>query len=179
METPYHRIAGHSLNRLAAPQRWRLRFRDDALVLDLRVPAAQAIHTEHDLWRALTALSPQLITYLMSFMTLGISGVRQQTQLNILVRADRNLAWIHIGFLLAVAITPFSTALLAEFITYRLALVVYWFDVLLLGVALYAGGRYAIRAELVKPDTPHSRRCTHVSPISRPSLHPFPDGETL
>jgi uncharacterized membrane protein len=56
-------------------------------------------------------------------------------------------------FLLAVAITPFSTALLAEFITYRLALVVYWFDVLLLGAALYAGWRYATRAGLVKPDT--------------------------
>ncbi len=158
MGTPYHRIAGQSLERLAALSDGVFAFAMTLLVLDLRVPAAQAIHTEHDLWRALVALSPQLITYLMSFMTLGIFWVGQQTQLNRLVRADRNLAWIHIGFLLAVAITPFSTALLSEFITYRLALVVYWFDVLLLGVALYAGWRYATRAGLVKPDTPEEVR---------------------
>jgi len=34
--------------------------------------------------------------------------------------------------------TPFSTMLLAEFIAYRLALLVYWSNVLILGFVLYA-----------------------------------------
>jgi uncharacterized membrane protein len=53
------------------------------------------------------------------------SGVGQQTQLNQIARADRNLAWIHIAFLCAITLTPFTTSLLAEFIHYRTALLVY------------------------------------------------------
>lgn len=49
------------------------------LVLDPRVPAAAAVNSEHDLWRALGALSPRLIVFLMSVMTLGIFWVGQQT----------------------------------------------------------------------------------------------------
>jgi uncharacterized membrane protein len=65
-------------------------------------------------------------------MTLGIFRVGQQTQLNHFARADRNLAWIHIAFLCAVCLAPFSTSLLAEYIHYRVALLVYWFNILLL-----------------------------------------------
>ena len=47
---------------------------------------------------------------------------------------------------------PFSTALLAEFITYRIAQVVYWLNLLLLGVALFTSWRYAQRAGLLKEE---------------------------
>ena len=90
----------------------------------------------------------------MSFLTLGIFWVGQQTQLNHLARSDRHLTWIHIAFLFAVTITPFSTMLLAEFISYRLALIVYWINVLLLGAVLYATWGYSTRAGLVKEDIP-------------------------
>ena len=63
--------------------------------------------------------------YAMSFLTLGIFWVGQQTQLNHLERADRDLAWLHIWYLAAVALMPFSTRLLAEFIEFRTALLVY------------------------------------------------------
>jgi uncharacterized membrane protein len=42
-----------------------------------------------------------------------------------LERSQRSLTWIHLVFLLAVSLTPFSTALLAEFVRYRVALLVY------------------------------------------------------
>ena len=48
------------------------------LVRDLRTPAA-AVHGEGDLWRALLALAPWLLVYLMSFLTLGIFWVGQQS----------------------------------------------------------------------------------------------------
>ena len=48
---------------------------------------------------------------------------------------------------------PFSTGLLAEFITYRLALVVYWLNLLLLGAVLFASFGYAERPGLMKDDT--------------------------
>lgn len=94
----------------------------------------------------------------MSFMTLGIFWVGQQTQLNQLARSNRNLTWIHLIFLLAVSLTPFSTALLSAFITYRLALVVYWLNIFLLGAVLFVSWRYAQRAGLLKDETTEELR---------------------
>lgn len=122
------------------------------LVLDLRVPTAEAVHSEHGLWRALVAFSPRFIMYLMSFLTLGIFWVGQQTQLNHLACSDRNLTWIHIAFLFAVSIMPFSTTLLAGYPHYRIALLIYWANILLLGGVLYGSWGYAIRRSLVKND---------------------------
>jgi hypothetical protein len=137
MSTMYNLIAGQSVERLAALSDGLFAIAMTLLVLDLRVPASRGIHTELGLWVALVKLLPAFIPYFMSFVTLGIFWVGQQTQLNRFARSDRNLTWIHLGFLLAVSLMPFSTALLAEFITYRTALVVYWLNVLLLGVVLY------------------------------------------
>ena len=88
----------------------------------------------------------------MSFLTLGIFWVGQQTQLNHFASSDRNLAWIQLAFLLAVTLMPFSTGLLSAFITYRLALVVYWLNIFLLGTVLYVSLKYASRAGLLKED---------------------------
>lgn len=137
MPTRYDQIAGQSVERLAALSDGIFAVAMTVLVLDLRVPAAEAVHTERDLWHALVALSPRLLVYLMSFLTLGIFWVGQQTQLNYLARSDRNLSWIHIAFLFAVSLMPFSTTLLAQFIAYRLALLAYWVNLALLGLVLY------------------------------------------
>jgi uncharacterized membrane protein len=89
------------------------------------------------------ALAPRFVPYLLSFMTLGIFWVGQQTQLDHFVRSDRTLTWLHLGFPLAVTILPFSTAVLAEFMTYRLAMVAYWLNLVLLGAMLWGSVRYA------------------------------------
>lgn len=122
------------------------------LVLDLRVPATDLVHSERDLWRALVALAPRLIPYVVTFMTVGIFWVGQQAQLNLFQRSDRNLTWIHIAFLFVVTLTPFSTALLAQFIAFRTALAVYWLNIFLLGATLYASWAYAYRGGLVKEE---------------------------
>jgi TMEM175 potassium channel family protein len=47
---------------------------------------------------------------------------------------------------------PFSTAFLGQFITYRLAVAVYWSNIFLLGVVIYWSWVYATRAGLLKSD---------------------------
>ncbi len=150
----YNRIAGHSIERLAALSDGIFAVAMTLLVLDLHGPAREAIHSEEGLCRALAAMAPQLVAYLMSFLTLGIFWNGQQAQLNHLARGDRHVTWIHIAFLFAVSIMPFSTRLLAEFITYRTALLCYWGNILLLGLVLLAGWRCAITGGLVKDGTP-------------------------
>jgi TMEM175 potassium channel family protein len=152
--TIYNRIAGHSKDRLAALSDGVFAFAMTVLVLDLRPPALEAIHSEADLGHALLALGPRLLTFLMSFMTLGIFWVGQQTQHDALDHADRSYTWWHIGFLMAVCLLPFSTGLLAEFIAFRVALLVYWANILLLGLLLLASWYRAKWFGLVSKDAP-------------------------
>jgi uncharacterized membrane protein len=106
MPSLYNRVAGQSVDRLAALSDGIFAVAMTLLVLDLRVPTAEAVGSERDLWHALVLLSPRLLIFLMSVMTLGIFWVGQQTQLNRFARADRNLAWIHIAFLCCVSPDP-------------------------------------------------------------------------
>jgi uncharacterized membrane protein len=154
MPTLYNRIANQNLDRLSALSDGVFAFAMTLLVLDLAVPVASDIHTEHDLWRALARLAPSGIMYLMGFLTLGIFWNGQQTQLNYIERSDRDLTWIHLAFLLTVTFVPFSTKLLATFIHYRTALVIYWLNILGMGALLYVSWKYVTRHEMIREDTP-------------------------
>jgi len=154
MPTLYNLIQGRSLERLAALSDGIFAVAMTLLVLDLHIPSAEQIHSESELIHALAALAPQWITYGMSFLTLGIFWAGQQTQLNHIARGTRDLTWIHLGFLFVVTLVPFSTRLLAEFITYKLAIGIYWLNILALGATLYWSWMHAVRANLVKEDTP-------------------------
>lgn len=162
----YHRFAGQSVERLAALSDGIFAVAMTLLVLDLRVPMGNALHSQEPLWASgalsseqvvwgvLVKLGPSVLTFLTGFLTLGMFWVGQQTQLNHLATSDRSLTWIHLAFLTAVALMPFSTALLSQYITYRFAVVVYWLNLLLLGIVLLVGWRYAVGAGLIREETP-------------------------
>jgi len=152
MPTLYNKIQGQSLERLAALSDGIFAVAMTLLVLDLHVPVRDLVHSEGQLRAALLVLTPQFVAYLMSCLPLGIFWAGQQTQLNYLSRGNRDLTWIHIAFLFAVSVLPFSTRLLAEFIQFRTALVLYWLNVFAPGAILYCSWRYATRAALLKED---------------------------
>jgi uncharacterized membrane protein len=150
----YNEIAGRSPDRLGSLSDGVFAFAMTLLVLDLRVPAVEAVHSEAALQHALATLAPNLLTYLLSFMTLGIFWVAHHTQISKLRHSDRNLTWISLGFLLMVTFVPFSTKLLAAFITYRTALLVYWLNIVGLGATIYWSWGYMSRANLFKEEAP-------------------------
>jgi uncharacterized membrane protein len=166
MNTFYNRIAGHSLERIAALSDGIFAVAMTLLVLDLRTPVAEAIQRfstpalwttpglekELALLQALGELLPHFLPYLMSFITLGIFWVAQQTQLNHFAESNRNLTWIHLLYLFIVSLMPFTTSLLAEFITYRLAVFIYWLHLLALGIVLFVSWYYATKANLMKEE---------------------------
>ncbi len=152
MPTLYNKIQGQSLERLAALSDGIFAVAMTLLVLDLHVPLRDMVHGEEQLRAALVALAPQFISYLMSCLTLGIFWAGQQTQLNYMERGNRDLTWIHIAFLFVVSLLPFSTRLLAEFIAFRTALLLYWGNILALGAVLYLSWRYAQSNGLLRED---------------------------
>lgn len=153
MRTLYNAIQGRSVERLAALSDGIFAVAMTLLVLDIHVPAAEGIHSETQLLHTLAGLAPQGVAYVMSFLTLGIFWAGQQTQLNHFEEGSRDLTWIHLGFLFTITLMPLTTHLLAEFIEYRAALVVYWLNILLPGVMLFWSWSYALHHKLVKEET--------------------------
>jgi uncharacterized membrane protein len=157
----YQRVAGSNLDRLAALDDGVFAIVLTLLVLDLRVPAEDLTHPERplwhsgamsaesELWHALGEVAPSLLAYLLSFLTLGMFYVGAQTLFNHLDRCDRHFTWLNLTFLLGVSLLPFSTALLARFMTFRVAVAAYWVNLLMLGLLLLAGMRHARSAGLL------------------------------
>ena len=154
MNTRYNRLAGHSVERLAALSDGIFAVAMTLLAIDLRLPAVELIHSERELVHALSSVAPNILVYFMSFLTLGIFWVGQQAQLNQLKRSNVRLTWIHLLLLFAVTLLPLSTKFLAEFLAYRTAMLAYWFNILIFGVILYGSWGYATRNALVKDDLP-------------------------
>jgi uncharacterized membrane protein len=151
MPVSYSDIVGEQIPRLANLSDSIFGVAMTLLVLEIRLPA-DYIETERQLWHGLLALGPRFLVYFMSFLTLGIFWNAQQVQLSRLARGDRHLTWIHIAFLATVTVTPYSAGLLENFIHLRIALAVFWLNLLLLGLMLYASWRYASVKGLLRGD---------------------------
>lgn len=174
MALSYNQVAGRRLERIAALSDGVFAFAMTLIVLEIRLPDPGPIRTEQDLWIALVGLAPRLVTYLLSFLTLGIFWNGQQTQLNWFENANWRLGWLQLVFLALVALMPFSTSVLAEFITFRLALLTYWLNILLLGLLLYVAWLYATRAGLVKAEAaPEVSRAINRRIIVAQTLYAF------
>src|SRR5260370_1186231 len=174
---PYPKLSGQNLAPLPAPSDGIFAVAMTLLVLGIHVRAATVMQAEQPLWtggswqseaqllNTLAPLGPQLLTYFMSFLTLGIFWAGQQTQLNQFARSDHRLTWIHLAFLLAVVLMPFSTSFLAGYITYRLPMAIYWLNLLMLGLLLFISLTYATRSGLMRPETTSDMSAASRGPI--------------
>jgi len=172
-ENSYNFIAGRSRERLAAISDGVFGFAMTLLVVDLKTPDPDGLVSSHDLLLGLIKLAPNLLIYLLSFMTLGIFWVGQQTQLNALDQTNRSLTWLHLGFLAAVTLMPFSTSLMAAHINRWPALLVYWANIFLLGAMLFACWRYSTSSNLLSEEAKGSDSVIERRIIVAQSLYAF------
>ncbi|MBN9298950.1 MAG: DUF1211 domain-containing protein [Filimonas sp.] len=141
----YNQIAGQKVQRIEAISDGVFAIALTLLVLDIKVPVADAIHSEADLIKTFCGLTPRLLTYFLSFMTLGIFWTGQTVQYSYIEKSDRHLNWLSLFFLLFVSILPFTTAFLSEHIEYKFSVGLYWANIFALGVTLYIHWVYAER----------------------------------
>jgi uncharacterized membrane protein len=152
MQTHYNTLAGGEVGRIAALSDGLFAIAATILVLDFHTPEPADIHSETDLLHALAASAPRLLPWLLSLLTLGIFWLGQQTQLNQLERADRDFTWASYLFLAAITVLPFSTRVLADFFEFRLAIALYWVNILLCGATIYLTWRLAVAGKLMASD---------------------------
>jgi uncharacterized membrane protein len=87
------------------------------LVLELKVPPADTVHSISDLWNGLIHLWPSYFAFTLSFGILLVSWVNHHYLFNILDKSSRPFLYAN-GFLLfTITFMPFPTALLAQYIS--------------------------------------------------------------
>src|SRR3954451_7900826 len=105
------------------------------LVLDLRPPESSG-EDGSALWHQLQDLGPQFAAYLLSFTMLGTFWLAQHTFLERCRRSDRMLSWATPALLFFFSTLPCAASRLAQHSHLTLAVLVYWADLLGLGVTL-------------------------------------------
>ena len=110
----YNQISGQNIQRIEFLSDGVFAIAITLLVLDIRVPIRDNISSEKDLIIAFFKLTPKLLTYFLSFMTLGIFWTAHSTQFHFIEKSDRNFNWLNLSFLLFVTTTPFTTAFLSD-----------------------------------------------------------------
>ena len=83
------------------------------LVLNLQIP--KGITSPTDLQNRLQALWPNLMSYILSFVIIGIYWVAHHNMFHYIKRSDRMFLWINILLLMCVAFIPFPAGLLGQF----------------------------------------------------------------
>ncbi len=112
------------------------------LILDVKVPV---VSHPAELTREVLALWPKCLSYMISFVMLGIYWVGQHNQFHLIRRTDRALLWINILFMMSISFVPFSTALLSTYPREQTAVVVYGVNLVMIGFILYGHWSYATR----------------------------------
>ncbi|MER6126096.1 TMEM175 family protein [Streptomyces sp. NPDC001795] len=83
------------------------------LILEIKVPKVG----EHgDLWHALGAQWPSYAAYVVSFLFIGIIWINHHQLLSYVARVDRTLMFLNLLVLMVVAVVPWPTAMLAEYL---------------------------------------------------------------
>ena len=123
------------------------------LVLDIALPAGASKH----LLRSVGDLWPSYLAYAASFSTIGAAWLGHNAITEYLDRADGTFVRLNLLLLLFVAFLPFPTKLFAEYISKdsveRVAVTFYGATLVLTSTLLLVLWRYAVRRQLVRPDT--------------------------
>jgi uncharacterized membrane protein len=87
------------------------------LILEIKVPAIDAIHSADDLWKGLAHLWPSYFAFILSFGFILIAWVNHHMTFNFLEKSSPKLMFANGFLLLNIIFLPYPTALLAEYIT--------------------------------------------------------------
>lgn len=123
------------------------------LVLTVEVPnVGRTASGGFDMGALLVASWPRFLSYVVSFIVLGVYWVGQHSQFHFIRRADQILIWLTLAFLMLVAAVPFSATLVGKYGAERAVIVFYGVHLIVIGTAHFFTWHYAVRAGLVDRD---------------------------
>ena len=125
------------------------------LILEISIPATTR---DTGLTKALLALWPRYLAYVLSFLVIARFWVAHHLAFRLIGRYDAVLVWLNLLLLMFVAFLPFPTAVLGRHNGTPAAAVLYAVAVILAGTASSAYWWYASgRGRLLRPDVGPAR----------------------
>ena len=85
------------------------------LIIEIKVPSAEGIHTKEELWSAFVHQWPSWFAFLMSFITILISWVNHSQFLKLIDKTSTRFKYANGLLLLSITMLPFPTAAVAEY----------------------------------------------------------------
>ncbi len=107
------------------------------LVLELKVTGLPENASNVVLAPALFHLWPEFLSYIVSFIGLGIYWVAHHYMYHVIKRSDRTLLWLNILFFMFVSLIPFSTNMINSFRQTQIAPLFFGANLTLIGWTLY------------------------------------------
>ena len=86
------------------------------LIIDIKVPAPDAIGTARELWLALGHLAPSVLAFVLSFAIILITWVNHHAAFRLVNRSSAAFIYANGFLLLTVVFMPFPTALVGEYL---------------------------------------------------------------
>ena len=126
------------------------------LVLELKVPDLPKSAASHELLYRLGEEAPAWMSFLLSFMYCGLLWFLHHLAMHFVRHMQALLVWLNLLFLMSISIWPFSCALLGHFIRNRAAVEIYFGNVLLAALLLWAQWLFARRRKLISEDDPRA-----------------------
>jgi uncharacterized membrane protein len=83
------------------------------LALDIKLPEGAEHFDSAALGRALVALAPKYVAYIVSFFVIGQFWVSHHLRFRYIRRFDATLIWLNLAFLMVIGFTPFASAVLS------------------------------------------------------------------
>jgi uncharacterized membrane protein len=85
------------------------------LVLEIKVPHVEAHDSIAELARALAALAPKFVSWVISFVTVCVIWLNHHRLFGLMSRVDNRLFWGNASLLLWTSFIPFPTALMGDY----------------------------------------------------------------
>ena len=86
------------------------------LVLEIKVPSEESIHSVHEFWIALSKLWPNLFAVVLSFTIILLSWLSHHGVFKLLDKSSIHLMFANGFYLLTIVLFPFASALVAEYL---------------------------------------------------------------
>lgn len=117
------------------------------LVLEIKVPHIEEIHSSPELGKALFALLPKIISWVISFFTISVIWVNHHKIFSLIKVLDAGLFWANAGLLLWCTLIPFPTAVLGDYPENKMSIVLYGIVMSLMAGSFTFMRFYAVRKQ--------------------------------
>jgi uncharacterized membrane protein len=142
-------------------------FSDGVLAIIITIMVLELHRPEGDDWHALAASTTSLVTYVLSFVYIGIYWNNHHHMLQLGERVSGGVLWANLHLLFWLSLFPFTTAWMDETDVAQVPVLVYGLNLLAAAIAYYV-----LQQRIIAVDGPGSRLRSAVGPDWKGKLSP-------